>query len=259
MWKSLSPLQTSSPPGGSHSHAGVEPLSHKKGLRGKRWAQMWPVSSLLSPLGSAPAVSLFQPRWEAQPLSGIYPETHVPWVLVSQVDFTKGLEVPWRVHMVPHAANNFKQHLFDGFKVLSPTSANKKRPVVLCPIHPTILPRAHPSPTREIKIFLPPLPRQFSSPAPRGANTKAFRGPGPALHGRHVWLYISFFPSALMDWGWRSHQEASAYIWITHLTYINSSGGGGFSFVSTSEILYSVLGNRLVSLSLKDRRLPSHQ
>lgn len=126
--------------------------------------------------------------------------------------------------MVPHAANNFKQHLCDGFKVLSPTSANKKRPVVLCPIHPTILPLAHPSPTWEIKILLPSLPKQFSSPAPHGANTKAFHGPGPALRGRHLWLYSSFFPSGLMDWGWRSHQEAFAYIWVTRLTYINSSG-----------------------------------
>ena len=132
--------------------------------------------------------------------------------------------------MVPHAADNFKQHLCAGFKVLSPTSANKKRPMVLCPIHPTILPLAHPSLTWEIKILLPSLPKQFSSPAPHGANTKAFRGPGPALCGRHLWLYISFFPSVLMDWGWQSHQEASAYIWVTRLTYINSSGVG-FSFV----------------------------
>lgn len=108
-----------------------------------------------------------------------------------------------------------------GSKSFQPPLPIRNTPcLVLCPIHPTILPLAHSSLTREIQILLLPLPKQFSSPAPRGANTKAFHCPGPTLLSRHLWWYVSFFPAALMDWDWSSHKEASAYIWVTYLTYI---------------------------------------
>ena len=52
-------------------------------------------------------------------------------------------------------------------------------------------------------------------------------------------------------------EEASVYIWVTYLTNINSLGVGLF-FVCTREImLYTVLGDFLVSLNLKHRRLPN--
>lgn len=114
-------------------------------------------------------------------LSGFYPGTPAH----RQVHFTKGS---------PFAPCSKLLSIISviGLKSVQQSPVNQWCSLPLCPIYSTILSLICPSLTQEIQILLLPLPKQFSSPAPHGANTKAFHCSEPALLSRHLVHFIFF-------------------------------------------------------------------
>lgn len=150
--------------------------------------------SSVSVLGSAFAISFFWPTWEAQTfLDSTLKLMH------TDIGLSRTLHEAFTLY-IPHAAKNFKQHLYS--KSFQPSHQwevlSGRLPHVF---HHLVLHLSFPDRKFKFSSLLYPSnsAHQLLYPAPGGANTKAFHCPGSTLPSRHLVHFISLCCSQGLD------------------------------------------------------------